>query len=343
MRIPRVDFTSLNFANLAPVLGSSPAFTYTGPQYPVQRVVAATTTEGEILPISAPYANSSWLLNFHGPALNCNPVTSSLYSDIIQNVLVTMETNECFPSYGYISWTPDTSTNGSLPFNKNGNDTYTLRSGTLGPQVNSYASDGVVISSGPPLSLFVATFPKMATILGAGCQSQSALLLNSTILQCELYNTSYIAKFTYINGGQMVDISLNGFFNDVPYLDSFGGVDPLGANYSNAYNTTLVEMFAYEAVMDAFGRVMVGTIASILDSEAATVLQTNTSVMSTTLSQTKELAFLEWSYQQQSEFTSFWNGLSVNSSTNDTLSLSNGIEEIFRNITISLMSSGPLQ
>ncbi|KAL1962141.1 hypothetical protein VTN77DRAFT_545 [Rasamsonia byssochlamydoides] len=126
MRIPQVDFTSLNFANMAPKRGQSPYFIYNGPQYAVQRVVVSTAAEGQILPISAPAANSSWLLNFAGPALSCNTLDGSLYNAIIENVLAATETD-------------------------GGNGTYTLRSGTLGPVTDYSADNGAPIPADPAI------------------------------------------------------------------------------------------------------------------------------------------------------------------------------------------------
>ena len=70
-RVPNVDFLSLNFANMAKPSDLSIGFNYAGPRYAVDKVVTATATEGAILPISAPAANSSWTLEFPGPALSC--------------------------------------------------------------------------------------------------------------------------------------------------------------------------------------------------------------------------------------------------------------------------------
>jgi hypothetical protein len=67
LRVPNIDFLSLNFAILESAMTD---FHYSGPKYTVDRVVAATLTQGSIIPISPPATNSSWALDFAGPSLN---------------------------------------------------------------------------------------------------------------------------------------------------------------------------------------------------------------------------------------------------------------------------------
>lgn len=350
LRVSRVDFTSLNFANLPMQAGLSPGYTYTGPQYTVQRIVTATAAQGQILPISAPYVNSSWTLKFPGPALRCDAVEESAHNDIIANIAAVMKEAECFTSYGYVAWTPDT--DGSLPFVKENNGTYSQRSGSIGPTLGDN-----------PMSIFLAAFPRMFNEMPGettvDCNNSQAYLVDATIIQCLLYNASYFANFTYSDGAQNVGISIADDYNDMLYLGGVGsflattspdGVYIFGPDGQPvAYNVTPVETFAYQAVMDSFGMVLVGSIANEDINSIGEIVTTNTTVMSTVLSQTKELSFLEnysnavgYSLENPSINTT-WNGLSVNVSSSGSLPVAKSLEVLFQNATISLMSNALLQ
>ncbi|KAI7975114.1 hypothetical protein EIK77_002137 [Talaromyces pinophilus] len=365
--VPRVDFTSLNFAFITADEVLTPVYLYIGPQLGVQKAVTLTLTDGEIQPISPPKANSSWELNFHAPAINCQAVDASLQEEITDNIFDAINAFPalvpCGISYGYISWIPDSSTpNGSLPFT-NSSGSYSLRSGTVGPEGEQFAaSDGRPYpTSYPPLSIMIATVPIMYTKLDLqSCSSLEKSALNdSTILECSLYNATYISNFTYVNGVQNINTTLPlQFLNTVGYIGGVTGSYPFSDSWENngttidlqdspSYNTTLVEIFAYQAVMDAFGRMLVGTVAyKDKDQGAWSLDATNTSIMTTVFLQTHELAFLQ-SADQVNDLSRmdelFWPGDSITISDNGTMPLKDALEEAFRNVTLSLIAQYTLQ
>jgi len=61
LRVPQIDFLSLNFAKLIPREEEEGEVLYTGPMNAVDKVVAATVAQGSILPLihSPPAPNSS--------------------------------------------------------------------------------------------------------------------------------------------------------------------------------------------------------------------------------------------------------------------------------------------
>ncbi|KAJ9222271.1 hypothetical protein DTO169C6_5400 [Paecilomyces variotii] len=331
MRVPRVNFTNLDFSR---IMWGSQDIEYLGPQDSIRRVAEVAAAEGELLSIPAPNANSSWQVNFHGPALSCNAVNDSLRSDIAQNILQTSK-GQMGIGYAYIAWTP--TSNSSVPFYQNGSDSYILKA-------NPGGSFSEVRTA--PLSLFVGAFPTIATqhpvcsyvlpgneCSPAPCNSTTCLLEKSTILQCSLYNTSYNTNFTYVNGEQTVNISLGGVLNSIPYLGGllYSWTGPTIATSPNMFSS--LETFAYQSVMESFNRLLVGSISySFLGTadSLSGVYQTapNTSVLSTALSETPELSFL--------------NG-DGSTSVPNTESLSDAIEHMFQNITVSLMSLSQLQ
>lgn len=118
--------------------------------------------------------------------------------------------------------------------------------------------------------------------------------------------------------------------------------------HSDGYNTTFVEMVAYESVMDAFGRVMVGIMANSLsdvDPALSSLTNTNMSIMSTVLLDTNELAFLGNMSATSSSLNieQFFADNSMSMARNDTRGLRKAIEELFWNTAISLMNERTLQ
>ncbi|KUL85145.1 hypothetical protein ZTR_06230 [Talaromyces verruculosus] len=363
--VPRVDFTSLNFAFItAAEDDSSPVYQYMGPQLGVQKAVTLTLTDGEIQPISPLQANSSWELNFHAPAITCQAVDANLQQEITDNIFDAINAfyalGPCDISYGYVFWIPDSSTsNGSLPFT-NSSGSYSLRSGTVGPEGEQFtASDGFPYpTSYPPLSIMIATVPNMFTGLGLhSCSQEKSALNDSTILECSLYNATYISNFTYVNGVQNINTTLPlQFLNTVGYLSGATGSYPFSVSWENngttidlqdssSYNTTLVEIFAYQAVMDAFGTMIVGTVAN-KNQGAWSLDATKTSFMTTVFLRTNELAFLQ-SADQANEPSQMnevlWPGDSITISDNGTMPLKDALEEAFRNVTLSLIAQYTLQ
>lgn len=84
----------------------------------------------------------------------------------------------------------------------------------------------------------------------------------------------------------------------MPFTDYFGGDNGPFANYVesangtlifNSWNTTTLQLLSYKSVMDSFSGVVVGTIYNVASDE---VVVNETSVLSTVLSETKELAWL---------------------------------------------------
>jgi hypothetical protein len=313
VRVPQVDFTSLNFAEIQGEEEAAPDFRYFNPQYSVLQVVAESTAGGHILPILSPHQNATWALKFPGPALSCENLdnSSALYDTITNNILVTMSAGigenvpqNCAYSFGYISWVPEapvgTSDVSFLPFPgmsmKSNHTLYGPPLRGVGPIYASPATE--------PLTLFIAALPgmrlndvdyQMCIAENSTSFSRDALdqVANMTITRCTMYNTSYVANFTYIDNIQSIELATQGSFNNIT---GQWGVDDSGAasyriggddksGYKLGYNVSVVETFAYQAIMDAFGRMFVGTIAydswqgrQIIDTQMALTPLLNTNI-----------------------------------------------------------------
>ncbi|PON23682.1 hypothetical protein TGAM01_v207329 [Trichoderma gamsii] len=365
-RVPQVDFTSLNFAEIQLEQSTSPDYRYYNPQYPVLQVVAESTAGGRILPISSPHQNATWVLNFPGPALSCKSLdnSSALYDNITNNILVTMsvgpredQVRACAYSFGYISWVPEAEYGGSdinsLPFPgmslSTNNTPYGPPSRGVGPIYASPARE--------PLTLFIAALPSMhfsnvdqhaCTDYNSTSFSQSALdqVANMTITKCMMYNTSYVANFTYIDNIQSIELTTQGSFNNIIGQPGVAGANlvsyPEAGSDKISYNVSLVETFAYQAIMDAFGRMFVGTIAYDVSQQKQII---DTQMAMTPLLNTKEFNFIrplseKFSLQELlNGANGLWNGVSVEQAPNSTIPMAGVIEELFRNATISLISN----
>jgi hypothetical protein len=265
LRVPQIDFKSMNFANVVAHESTSPDYEYNGPQYSVQAVVAESMTGSKILELEAPSPNSTWSLEFHGPALSCGNVDAELYASITNSIV------SCYMSYGYIAWTSSLTTDDHLPFNNGSLNTPAIG---LGPQ---WEEDG---SPEGPLSLYVAALPNMlnttdndpgecyVNISNPSQGFANATLhkvSDATIVQCVLGNASYLANFSFVDNVQSVSVERGQIYNNVSYLDGVGGAVLLNATYPNGtmskeFNTTMVENFAYQAVMNVFNSFLLGDI-----------------------------------------------------------------------------------
>ncbi|CAI7599362.1 unnamed protein product [Penicillium discolor] len=384
-RIPRVDFTSARFATF--VSGTISATNqstqklwisaYRDPAPETQRVVNSVATQGTILPIEPPAVNSSWSVEFHGPAMVCDKVNQSVTAYITQNVAQAINGsqehspgNQSFAyysltRYGYLSWAPETDNLiDSTPFVQNGSGTFTQRLNNLGP-IPSDPENGSRIYSTPkqpmidwtPLSLFVAIFPhSMETPKHNNVpEDVAAAVQNPTILRCTLHNASYQANLTYVNGAQTVYVTDKTVLNGISYLHGITNHDgPVSSsNTSFMHNPQVMESLSYQSIMDAFGKLLFGSIRTNMthynnqedgiEGNVVNSMTQATNVLSTTLMDTEEMSiFPSIAGSESNLFTEYWEGRSI-SPPRYSSRLSNALEELFQNITFSLMSSKMFQ
>jgi hypothetical protein len=306
-RVPNIDFHSLNFAN---ILSTKGTFSYKGPHYTVDKIVAATAAQGYILPLAPPAPNSSWVLDFVSPSITCTDLQGSAFNAIKNNIQAAVEINRCHIAFGFIAWTPKWTNidigNGSttdelytLPFILS-NTTYSFQGESLGPFTRSP-------NPRMPATLYAAVFPSMVNedqtddgeTWATGCAGENPVP-NITAIQCGLQNVSYHASFSLMNGEQTISITQG----DTPY-NSVAAIDTLSPELPEwtatidtndndnviGYSPAIVQNLAYQAVMDSFGKIIVGTISNSMASDGG-LITNDTSVMSTILGDTQELAWL---------------------------------------------------
>lgn len=362
-------------------------YCYRGPGRLIQRIVSAVGAQGQILPIASPSTNASWTLDFWGPSLQCSNVQGQDYEDIWANLwqFYAKDPDECRKSYGYLAWAPTANT--TVPFILD-NDTFTFHYNPL--------------TIGAPATMFLAVVPGMFSnrlnmpthTVPGGCMlwdlskdiaNYSQALAedpktvkqyfgDSTLLQCQVLNTSYIASFDYKNGVQTINVS-NTSYSDSPTLtpvdcvtgpmsiSNGGDVDeswPIQANKSCStlnlldeqclFDPSLLRTLAYQSIADAFGQLIQGTIGF---SGSVPTVTFNSSIAKTALLDTDELMFIQdWSMTatfldiatlSETSNGSDYIGLSNTNNVTSRGPLARALEDMFQNITLSLMSERYLQ
>ena len=356
--MPRVDFASLKLASFGK--SENGFFLYDSPQLDVQTIAQSASVGGDILSITPPFPNSSWHLDFDGPALDCHNIDQPSRNEIIENVQLN---NNCSDGtvYGYLSWVRKaydwegqfhqmTVPDRIVPFDK---DTGTLQTATLGPAYQ-YSYDATA-----PLTLYVAVFPGMLkrTYVNMyfdedNCPQPSTFVANATIVECTLHNASYSGNFTFASGAQQaVNFRRNRYLNNVTYLYKINSEYLNTAEAQMNVQSELMNL-SYQAILDALGRVLVGAIGlaqsrvpgGVMSTPIVThgLNMTDTTVMSTVIGSASELAFLS-SYIQDNGPVDPVGGLSKTVRSIARKSLPEIIEEVFENITLSMMSSDALQ
>ncbi|KAF7543124.1 hypothetical protein G7Z17_g10997 [Cylindrodendrum hubeiense] len=356
--VPQIDFTSMNFASLSWTYSDlyramdrtewqTTELIYDKPQYAVQKAVQGSLISNEILSISAPSTNSSWNLDFHGPALKCTALTDDSKQGLRTRIFTQYAEAWSYGALGgwmsYLSWVPEgTGVNSSLPYTFSGNSTWTPRS---------------TIAGGDPLSLYVMVLPSTSppdphhNITTAGIVEY---MKQSTILwQAQLQNVSYSADFSFVNGAQDIKLETSEPLNSVDYLSgyrSFIATEDLTYD-SNLTQITLnqsaVENFSYQSVMDAFSTMLVGNVTivnSTVGDRPSVQLNMRTNIAMTPLIKAKEMVNIS---QALSSVTSNlgnveWNGKSVYQQELTSRPVVDLMEEMFHNVTLSLMNEAAL-
>ncbi|KAI0540607.1 hypothetical protein GGR58DRAFT_521681 [Xylaria digitata] len=370
--VPNFDFTSLRYLESIPrnlnldqgVVPSGPEasdppslYIYNGPNEEVQGVVTAAASGGLILPITPPATNSSWKLEFYGPSIRCSQVEKALKLTFEQDIAEWLwnksdpftNSENCLKPQGYISWN----------FNNLSDSLEIPGPFSLIPIENGSQEHTKGLSSG----IFIALLPDLFQISHARdvCSSefdtspsQPLGNLNSILLQCGLHNASYHTEFSYHSGIQSIAMQVN-------TLEALGTVSFVFGPDENerhclqltpiskipepcVFDASVLRALSYTAILDAFRKLVTGSIS--ID-RFGFQLFSNTTILSTALYRTPDLTFIHTNHGVSGSLQSELQH--ANDSRGDTLEpnigqpLPDAIEEMFHNITISLLSSKLLQ
>ena len=380
---------------------------WSGPSQPLQNLALAVMGLGQILPITAPAPNASWTLDFWGPTLQCNDVVATERDQIWTNIWNSYSSNDT-DAYAFLSWAPwprilidawDRISNHTL---KNGTRDLPFQFD------HGFSSSPWQLSTGGPASLFVAVSPEaqklqlqtsttnkrfgydwpegsrycplpmlrtLTETITLDCDVGHITFMptifyeNSTLLRCDLLNTSYSIAFTYQNGAQSIRASTNttGISPIVNASDYFMGPNPYPnmANLSDSsdcssfqvdpysdilgtpppcvFDVDAMRLVSYQGLMTAFSQLVMGDIKNHDDDE----VKRNTTIMKTILGETTELLFLrDWYMDSQEDLQSLishMSGEAYSGLLNLKLphirgDLKSTLEQAFQNFTISLLA-----
>lgn len=291
---PTIAFGNGNFANSIAEdkqddTGGS--LNYAGPLAPITRAVSQSLLASAVLPLTAPFPNSTYHVGFQGPALGCSKIErgSPLWTEQSKNI----HNASAAPwrCYQYLAWP------GEDPFPWTQSDNYW--------------------GFNPPKGLVGPGFTVIA--VGDGCSSAEAP--NITLVQCQMWNATYSADYSYDNGVQDVVSNVTSYespFDHYPIAITSNAYPEL----DNPENYML--LWSYMAVLEAFQDYIVGSIYQDPD-ELDPSFTVDGNVLVTALAAAAELSYLK-------------SDIAGLASDNAAITMAEGIEEMFRNATLSLMS-----
>jgi hypothetical protein len=340
------------FSGLPGGLESSMVEIYIKPTLQLSRLATTTAYRGAIPDHRTSLPNSTYQLEFQAPALQCQPMTVDIMSGFNRaagcNFVRSSEGPEkrCGQVVPYVSWVPDMSS--LVPF---GNGT--VKSGflpldsaleVLEPN-REYSKSYLGYYENGPTSLFVATRndPKPSNP-------------SWNVLNCSLFNASYTVHESSDSNSRSQSL-----LTDVRLLNSVPFMDQTDHKFSEPRNATEATVFSYQALMESFNRLLVGSMVSSTAGynqsqywNGPDMRSQNPNVMSTLLAFSNELVrFLSdsrttgysplpqdplWTIVEETDDTliSLPNEALESPSYNQSLALA--LEELFQNMTLALFS-----
>lgn len=200
-------------------------YDYTGPSHSVLTTVAATMANGAILPISPPAVNSTWALEFLGPAVKCQPLNSSMHQEVRRNLFTyltlqpadRMGTSNSITLHEYLGWFPsfgravDGTPAPYLPFlSENANETLQFKDSTTGIFSERLH---IFVASRKMREAYHAAFPQIEHVngtwfkgLASSSESNIPDFIDGTTLSCGFYNSTYHVAFNYTSGEQNISV-----------------------------------------------------------------------------------------------------------------------------------------
>ncbi|KAK8023737.1 hypothetical protein PG993_011803 [Apiospora rasikravindrae] len=401
--VPQIDFLNLNYAaNMAvydEARNGSKYYSYNDPSQHLKQLSMGVVAQKAILPIVPPFPNASWSLEFSGPNLVCQPAPTHERLRILRSIYAYTAQDEtsCDNTPTYVAW----------------HEPYGPNSTMAGPYFRSslVRNDSPPLSLSNPDSVFllpweqrrvkqestlyVATLPNalqkrpfsrldggndcVSGLPKPGNMSENPFGIyggNETIVQCQLYNSTYATNFQYSRGAQDIDIKIRELGDNVPFTTWVRGpnttVDPQDncATLQSVFTETnnndcqvdqrLLSQIAYQSILRAFSTWITGDVSFPSTNDGPMMAQ-NSRVLSTALTSTEELNYLtdfelhkwpsesygmryadlQWKLRKSNEPAT--SGLSKMGPTEPRQRVNETLETMFRNFTVSLMSSTVFQ
>jgi hypothetical protein len=194
--------------------------TWLGPTSQLRRRLISVAYQGQLPTFTAPEVNSSYVLQFNGPAVSCqNIISDSIIADLDAAVF----DSTFLSDYNYVSWTPNSTT--TVPFSNGSVIGPFPIGGTLGYDPNS------------DVVLYVAS---------RGTDKWS-------VIKCSLHDASYAVSFFFENGKQSIEVSDYRILNSIllTQVDLITG---------KSFALSAPQDRPYFAVMDLLGETLTGTM-----------------------------------------------------------------------------------
>ncbi|EWG50755.1 hypothetical protein FVEG_09890 [Fusarium verticillioides 7600] len=307
--IPLLDYNNmLNFAQFTGVGGVG----YYAPSSYVSRVLLSVASLGSILTFPAPFPNSSYSVNFHGPSISCGTPRNATFAKLLAEA-VKNETC-CGNSAGYVGFVPSTNTVNST---EEGYALAGLRGAMNYSLISSQSTIDETANSINASRLFV-----VVPDIRASNTTISYIMANKSI-ECALYNSSYAVNFTFDNGQQNISYKSKRL-NGVRSSDAGLNED----NDSDRFNAAV----AYIALMDSLGKLLLGNLGI---SHYGVMQPIQTQIMSSVLMDAKEMQVL-------GGVNAVTDRPEVPDSVIGNISMADALEQLFKNATISLFSNSRL-
>lgn len=297
---------------------SSPLF-FLGPRTIISRLSTATATQGKILDISSPSMNSSYSLQFNGPAIQCQDADATTVGiiDALRDQAVANYTGDIIEYMNnYFAFVPDLS-----GFR---NDT----SATKGVQMVSQTRLQTPSNASNELWMVYSRYTWDST--GA----------RSTVdhyTSCKLYNASYDVGFSFNDGLQNVSTKDVTMLNEIDYPSN------------TAPNTTAIQQqHAYSAVFWALSDLIVGSMGVFTEYPKNRSISTNFTEITTQIEHTSLLGSSDLDVFFDNSHFLYSTSPVIGDQRLEDIALAQNrtlnvlIEELAINTTISFMSSQKL-
>ena len=342
-------------------------YSYNGPSQALRRLATAIGAQGAILPIVPPSPNASWTSTFDAPTLQCHELPQNEQSDVQNNIAEHIK-KDCKDSHAYLVWYD------ALPYSSTGSTGLNSSDGLV-----TAGFDLDEMPKRQRADFRIAVIPQLLVVnddatgtdqpwacnqLDIGGDPRTfveKMSPNSTILQCSLAESSYKVDFNFTNGEQNVSTARDVFDpgQSIEFLNMvYGPSDtcnnltltlepPVNGKRTCKFDGSLLRRLSYQAMLDAFLGVVGGNIGVSAEKMIA-----DSNIVNTVLVNSYELNFLtdyEWEQQKGGKETLQVHlrntknediaGLFEPSALGPRRSLSQNLERLFENFTISLMNS----
>jgi len=213
---------------------------FLGPRTIISRLSTATATQGQILPVNPPSSNSSFVVQFYAPSVQCSQANSTVATtvDFFRNQSITNSTGNIIEWISnYFAFVPDLTNLGSNSLSERG----VQMVDQMRPQQPTNASN------------------QLWMVYSVYDYSTGQKQVVDRFTTCQLYNASYRVNLTFQDGNKTITPLNITTLNEVPYP----------VQNAPASDDLLVQ-HAYSAVMWAFTELLTGSMGIFTEYSAGT-------------------------------------------------------------------------